>query len=92
MRTVPSSWKRGATILIYKKGATDDPSNFRPITLQPVWHKVFTSVYTSKMYQFLNENHHLYPDTQKGFMKGVDGVIEHTELLSHILRVAERTA
>lgn len=40
-RKIPKCWKRGATILIYKKGDTNDPSNFRPITLQPVWYKSF---------------------------------------------------
>ena len=44
-RRVPECWKIGATILIYKKGDTEDPANFRPITLQPVWYKVFASVW-----------------------------------------------
>ena len=30
-RVVPDIWKRGVTILIYKKGDTADPANFRPI-------------------------------------------------------------
>jgi len=46
---IPRCWKIGATILIYKKGATDDPSNFCPITLQPVWYKIFSSIYASKL-------------------------------------------
>ena len=29
-------WKRGITVLAYKKDSNKDPSNFRPITLQPV--------------------------------------------------------
>ena len=33
---VPSEWKKACTILIHKKGDTNDPSNFRPITLQSV--------------------------------------------------------
>ena len=32
------------TILIYKKGNTDDPANFRPVTLQPVFYKILASV------------------------------------------------
>ena len=46
-------WKRGTTILIYKKGDTSYPSNFRPITLQPVWYKIFASTIKSKMQDFL---------------------------------------
>ena len=30
----PAKWKNSTTILIHKKGNTDDPSNFRPITLE----------------------------------------------------------
>ena len=40
---VPSAWKRACTVLVHKKGATDDPSNFRPITLESVPLKIFTS-------------------------------------------------
>src|SRR6218665_248944 len=35
-RYIPMCWKRAATILIYKKGETSDPANFRPITLHLV--------------------------------------------------------
>ena len=31
---IPECWKRGCTILIYKKGSNTDPENFRPITNQ----------------------------------------------------------
>ena len=41
--SVPKEWKKACTILIHKKGNTDDPANFRPITLQSVPLKVFTS-------------------------------------------------
>ena len=34
--TIPESWKKAATILIYKKGDPDLPENFRPITLEPI--------------------------------------------------------
>jgi len=45
----PECWKKGATILVYKKGDSflldqADPANYRPITLQPVWYKVFSAV------------------------------------------------
>ena len=40
----PTVWKRGITVLAYKKDSNKDPSNFRSITLQPVLSKVFTSI------------------------------------------------
>ena len=34
-KELASIWCKATTILIYKKGNTNDPSNFRPITLEP---------------------------------------------------------
>ena len=41
--TIPSEWKKACTVLIHKKGDTNIPSNFRPITLETIPLKVFTS-------------------------------------------------
>ena len=40
---IPDTWRKAASILIHKKESTDDPQNFRPITLQSVPLKIFTS-------------------------------------------------
>ena len=41
--SVPDEWKKACTILIHKKNDANLPENFRPITLQSVPLKVFTS-------------------------------------------------
>ena len=56
---VPSEWKRACTILIHKKHETSNPANFRPITLQPIPLKVFTSCLRNKTFQFLFDNNYL---------------------------------
>ena len=81
----PKCWKQGATILIYKKGDTSDPSNFRPITLQPVWYKIFSSILKQRMFNFLSDNKYLDKNIQKGFWPRIDGVTEHNELLTHLI-------
>ena len=53
---VPPEWKKAATILIHKKGSTDDPANFRPITLESVPLKIFTSCSRNSMFNFLKQN------------------------------------
>jgi len=65
-------------VLIYKKGSTDDPANFRPIALQPVWSKLFASVYSTSILDYLEQNRYIDKSIQKGFWRGVDGVMEHT--------------
>ena len=89
-RQIPLVWKRGATVLIYKRGDPSIPDNFRPITLQPVLYKMFSTVYSQRLNKFLTENHYLQKNIQKGFEKGIDGVTEHTEMLSHIIHTAKR--
>ena len=49
---IPDTWRKAVSILIYKKESTDDPQNFRPITLQSVPLKIFTSSMRNAMYEF----------------------------------------
>ena len=84
----PQDWKSAFTILIYKKGNTSDPSNFRPITLQPVLAKIYSSLIRNRIYQFLLKNKYIESRIQKRFGEGMSGTIEHTELLSYIINHA----
>ena len=43
-KVIPVTWRKGFCVLIYKKGTPKEPSNFRPITLEPVCAKVFKSL------------------------------------------------
>ena len=86
----PNEWKNGATILIHKKGPASDPSNFRPITLEPVLSKVLTSLIRNRIFTFVLDNKYIESNIQKGFWTGVSGTIEHTELLTHIINHAKR--
>jgi hypothetical protein len=88
-KCVPSVWRRGVTVLVYKKGDTADPANFRPITLQPALYKVFSSIYRNRVQAFMTANGYLNTNIQKGFVGGVEGVLEHTALLDSIIRSAK---
>ena len=87
---IPSVWRRGVTVLVYKKGDPSDPSNFRPITLQSTLYKIFSSIYRDRIKEFLTSNRYLNTNIQKGFVGGVEGVLEHTSLLDYIMRSAKR--
>ena len=75
---VPSEWKKACTILIHKKGETNDPANFRPITLESIPLKVFTSCLRNKTFEYLLSNNYIEQNIQKGFTPKLSGTLEHT--------------
>ena len=86
---IPEAWRKAISILIYKKGETDDPGNFRPITLEPVLLKVFTSFLRNRMFEFMVKNNYAEPCIQKGFIPGLSGTFEHIASMSHIINQAK---
>ena len=93
-KTVPTEWKKACTILIHKKGNTNDTSNFRPITLQSIPLKVFTSCLRNAMYSFLVSNNLIEQSIQKGFTPNLCGTLEHTAQMANIInksRIRQRS-
>ncbi|CAB3992804.1 Hypothetical predicted protein, partial [Paramuricea clavata] len=86
--TVPNEWKKACTILIHKKGNIDDPSNFRPITLESIPLKVFTSCLRNAIYSFLASNNFIEHGIQKGFTPNLSGTLEHTAQMADIINKA----
>ena len=85
---VPTVWKNGLTVLIHKKGVNTDRGNFRPITLEPVLCKVFTSWMRNRIYKHLCKNEYIETNIQKGFWSGISGTIEHTQHLTYLINHA----
>ncbi len=54
---VPSQWKLGEIILLFKKGEREDINNYRPITPSSNLNKVFMTVLKNRIYNTLEENH-----------------------------------
>ena len=77
---IPSSWKFSKTVPIYKKGPTDDFGNFRPISLLSTTYKIFSGVLNDRLCDTAINCQWLSHE-QKGFLPGVNGVAEHTQLL-----------
>ena len=86
--TIPSEWKKACTILIHKKGDPNTPSNFRPITLESIPLKVFTSCLRNAMYSFLTANNFIEHNIQKGFTPNLSGTLEHTAQMANIINKA----
>ena len=49
----PTPWKTAYIMTLYKKGAKNDPANYRPITITSCFGKVFTSVLNVRLMSFM---------------------------------------
>ena len=64
----PSIWKHSLINPKHKKGDTDNPSNFRPLSILPVLSKILEKVVATQLMEHL-ENNQLISNTQHGFRK-----------------------
>ena len=49
-----------------------------------------TSLMRNRIFSFVLTNKYIECDIQKGFWSGLSGTVEHTELLTHILKNAKK--
>ena len=85
----PVEQKNSTTILIHKKGNTDNTSNCRPITLEPILAKIMASRIRNRIFTFIVRNNYVETNIQKRFWSNISGTIEDTELLTNILKLAQ---
>ncbi|KAE9412481.1 hypothetical protein Angca_007946, partial [Angiostrongylus cantonensis] len=64
---IPTQWKTGKTVLLFKKGDLHDIGNYCPICLLSVFCKLFTRVILNRIGRTLDEGQ---PCEQAGFRKG----------------------
>ena len=83
---LPKAWAIGYISPIYKgKGATEDPDNYRGITIVSCFGKLFTSVLNQRISLFL-ENNNMLGVEQAGFRKG-QSTIDHIFTLHCLIDV-----
>ena len=85
---IPADWKKACTVFVHKKGDTADPSNFRPITLESVLLKIFTSCLRDSMFAFLKANGFIEHQIQKGFLSNISGTFEYTAQMANVTNTA----
>ena len=66
---VPSDWKMANVIASHKSGSTDDPSNYRPLSLLSVVGKIAESIVCAQLMSYLLSNSILV-ESQHGFRPG----------------------
>ena len=83
---VPSDWGESIIKLIYKKGTTDDPGNFRPIALSNTIVKTFHLILAHRSTSYLMENKLIDPSIQKAFLPGISGCTEHNAVMEELIK------
>ncbi len=64
--TFPTAWKKARVSPLHKKNSTQDPENYRPISILPLLSKVLEKHVFNSFYEFLTVNDLLSP-RQSGF-------------------------
>ena len=88
-KKVPQDWLEAHTILLHKKGAEDNLSNWRPISITCCTYRIFTAL-LSRALQTLNQTEQFYSKTQKGFIQKCNGCTEHSILINELMAQANR--
>ena len=86
---VPSSWKSTKTIMLYKKSDPSIPKNWRPIGITSTMYRIFAAHLSGFI---LNENKFtsVFHHTQKGFIGGGNGAMDHISSLNELMYHAKR--
>ena len=81
----PYGMEKIVYILVHKKGNSDDPANFRLITLESVPLQVFTSCLRDSVFSFLKRIELIEAEIQKSFTPKMAGLLEHTSMMANII-------
>ena len=86
--SIPVSWQQAIVILLHKSGSADNPANFRPIALTNCDGKIFFSLVANRITSYMCRNAYFDGFTQKGFLPGIAGCVEHATLSHEAIRDA----
>ena len=85
----PTLWNRARTILLYKAGDPADINNWRPLSIASCMYRVWTAT-LANILQTINTQHPIFHRSQKGFIRGVDGCLEHSQTIVELFNDANR--
>ena len=82
--TFPSLWKKAVVMPLFKKGSSDTPSNYRPISLISTVGKIIERVVNKRLiYNFFYSNNLIYK-SQSGFLSGHSSVFQLIDIYNQI--------
>lgn len=85
---VANQWRCAEGVWIPKEEDSKDISQFRTISLLSVEGKIFFSILSRRLTEFLLKNSYIDTSVQKGGIPGVPGCLEHTGVVTQLLREA----
>ena len=80
----PSKSKIGRVTPVYKAGLTDAIENYRPITVLPIFSKIFEKLTLIRMMSFI-KRHQILTPCQYGFREGRSTTYVIINLMSHLI-------
>jgi hypothetical protein len=86
--TFPEDWSTSITVMIFKKGDSNDPANYRPITLLNAIMNIFIQVLTTRLSTWANKNN-ILPEDQAGF-RGKRGCDDQIFNLNTAIQIGTR--
>ena len=84
-----SLWKDTKSILIYKKGDAKEFSNWRPISITSCFWRIWACALANS-FQDLQDQISFLSNSQKGFIRGVNGCFEHSAIINELIYDAQR--
>ena len=61
-KTFPDLWKKANVVPIHKKGEKDFIKNYRPVSLLPIFGKIFERLIFNSLFKYIDENELLNPN------------------------------
>ena len=84
----PDIWGSSKIILLHKGGNAKDPSQFRMISLTLSIGKLYHTLEAKRHMEFMIKNGYIDPVAQKAFIEGINGCVEHIEVVHEIIQHA----
>ena len=82
----PTKWKKANVLPVFKKDNKQQLNNYRPISLLPIFSKIFEKIIFKNLYSYLLSNN-LISTKQSGFIKG-DTTINQLLFITHMINLA----
>ena len=86
---VADQWRCAEGVWVPKEENSRDIEQFRSISLLSVESKIFFSILSRRLASFLLNNKYIDTSVQKGGIAGMPGCLEHTGVLTQLLREAK---